>query len=103
MSKSAKAAEEVAEGAAETTAPLAKLPVLDDVDKSVGMAREGLRRIADMAAGLKRNIGKQTDENVFLSISRDTFVDPKNRQLAEWIGHGVGATQNTRGYLRPCV
>jgi len=89
VSKGAKAAEEVAEGAAESTAPLAKLPVLDDVDKSVGMAREGLRRIADMAAGLKRNIGKQTDENVFLSISRDTFVDPKNRQLAEWIGHGV--------------
>ena len=89
VSKGAKAAEEAAEGAAETTAPLAKLPVLDDVDKSVSMAREGLRRISDMAAGLKRNIGKQTDENVFLSISRDTFVDPKNRQLAEWLGHGV--------------
>ena len=89
VSKGAKAAEEAAEGAAETTAPLAKLPVLDDVDKSVSMAREGLRRISNMAAGLKRNIGKQTDENVFLSISRDTFVDPKNRQLAEWLGHGV--------------
>lgn len=65
------------------------LPFVGDPARSLSAFRGAVNRVSDMMSGLSRAIARKSDENVFLSMSRDTFVDPKNRKLAEKLGHGV--------------
>lgn len=65
------------------------LPFVGDPARSLSAFRGAVNRVSDLMSGLSRAIARKSDENVFLSMSRDTFVDPKNRKLAEKLGHGV--------------
>ena len=77
------------EGVEQVTNKVKDLPFVGDPARSLSAFRSAVNRVSDMMSGLSRAIARTSDENVFLSMSRDTFVDPKNRKLAEKLGHGV--------------
>ena len=87
--KGAKLADEFEEATEDFTRKYKDAPFVGDPAKAVGVFREKVARVSNFAQGLGRALGKNSDENVFLRMSRDSNVDPRNRKFAETLGHGV--------------
>lgn len=90
VGKVGKTSDEIADASQDLAEDLKDAPVVGNVVDEAGKLKKLINRVSDFSRGLKNEIGKESDENVFLRMARNRELEnPKNVKLAEFLGHGV--------------
>jgi hypothetical protein len=90
VGKVGKTSDEIADASQDLATDLKDAPVVGSVVDEAGKLKKLINRVSDFSRGLKSEVGKEGDENVFLRMARNRELEnPKNVKLAEFLGHGM--------------
>ena len=90
VGKVGKTSDEIADASQDLAEDLKDAPIVGNVVDEAGKLKKLINRVSDFSRGLKSEIGKESDENVFLRMARNRELEnPKNVKLAEFLGHGM--------------